>query len=179
MTPSALLHAAESVRWVERPANAVARAIRRRISGTRLDRVLGGSWLGHPTHPLLVTVPIGALVCAPVLELGVGQPRAARCLTTIGLLAVPPAVAAGLADFAHLDDVQRRVGALHAAANVISAAFFAASLRYPPGARATLVCSALGTLTIAVGGALGGHLRHAQGAGVYRWQRPEERDDWT
>ncbi|MER7016140.1 DUF2231 domain-containing protein, partial [Saccharopolyspora sp. NPDC000359] len=95
-------------------------------------------------------------------------------LTALGLLAVPPAVAAGLVDFAHLDTPQRRVGALHAMANVVSAAFFGASLRYPPGARAALVCTTLGTLTIAVGGALGGHLSYAQEAGVQRWQRPAE-----
>ncbi|SFN05250.1 hypothetical protein SAMN05421805_102402 [Saccharopolyspora antimicrobica] len=34
----------------------------------------------------------------------------------------------------------------------------------------------LGTLTIAIGGALGGHLSYAQGAGVRRWQNPDERD---
>ena len=28
-----------------------------------------------------------------------------------------------------------------------------------------------------VGGALGGHLAYAQGAGVFRWQRPAEDDN--
>jgi uncharacterized membrane protein len=176
MAIRALLQAAESTRWVERPAEAVARVVRRTVSGTRIDRLLGGAWLGHPVHPLLVTVPIGAWVSAPVLELGTGHRAAARRLTAIGLLAVPPAVAAGLADFAHLDARQQRVGALHAAANVASAAFFGASLCCRPGACSAKGWMALGTLTIAIGGALGGHLSYAQAAGVRRWQSPSEYD---
>ncbi|SEF87301.1 Uncharacterized membrane protein [Saccharopolyspora kobensis] len=161
---------------MERPAEAVARAVRRTISGTRADRLLGGAWLGHPVHPLLVTVPIGACVSAPVLELCTGNRQAARWLIALGLIAVPPAVVAGLADFAHLDARQRRVGALHATANVVSTAFFGASLCCRPGARSAKVSMALGTLTIAIGGALGGHLSYAQGAGVRRWQNTDESD---
>lgn len=172
MRPHQLLAKAESVRWVERPAEFVARKVRRALGSSRLDRLLRGAWLGHPVHPLLVTVPIGAWVCAPVLDLGFGQREAAQRLVTIGLLATPPAVVVGLADFSELDLPQQRVGALHAVTNVVSAACFVRTSRCQARREDTAArtWTMLGLLAVAAGGALGGHLSYAQAAGVHRWQ---------
>lgn len=173
MRPHQLLDKAESVRWVDRPAGLVAKKVRRALGSRRLDRLLRGAWLGHPVHPLLVTVPIGAWVCAPVLELGFGQRDAAQRLVTIGLLTTPSAVITGLADFSELDLPQQRVGALHAMTNTVAAACFVKSscCRKRPDDTAARTWMVLGLLAVAAGGALGGHLSYAQAAGVHRWQR--------
>jgi hypothetical protein len=89
-----------------------------------------------------------------------------------GLAATPPAVLAGWADYALLDRRQRRVGLVHAASNAAGVTLFTLAYRayrreQPRRAR---TYSLLALTAISVGGALGGHLSYAQGAGVFRWQ---------
>ncbi|UIJ58017.1 DUF2231 domain-containing protein [Amycolatopsis acidiphila] len=164
-----LLRSAEQVRALDRPAGAVARVLRKALRNPAVDGALRGSWLGHPVHPILVTMPIGAWVSSAVFDLVFSQPKAARRLQAIGLVAVPPTVLFGLADYSGLDVEQRRVGALHAAANAVSAGcFLAAWLSKSQGANRAWGMS--GLLAVGVGGALGGHLSYSQGAGVRRWE---------
>ncbi|MCT2587751.1 DUF2231 domain-containing protein [Actinophytocola gossypii] len=166
-----VLRKAESVTAVDGPARAVADTARRVVLGSRAGNLLRGSWLGHPVHPLLVTLPIGAWTSGLVLDL-TGRRNAARQLVAVGLAATPPTVLAGLADFADLDTRQRRVGLLHASANLVAAGAFLCSYRCRLRGRhrAGTVWSTLGLLAIGAGGALGGHLAYAQGAGVGRWE---------
>lgn len=133
-----------------------------------------GSWLGHPLHPLVVTVPIGAWVCAAVLDVRKADPEAARKLVGIGLVAAPPTVLLGLADHSGLEERQRRVGAVHAVLNTVGVTCFAVSYRLRRNAahRAGSLVGLLGLAVLSTGGALGGHLSYAQGAGVHRWQPP-------
>ncbi|MFL6119945.1 MAG: hypothetical protein ACJ73U_10060, partial [Actinophytocola sp.] len=134
----------------------------------RLRRALRGEWLGHPAHPIVVTVPIGAYVSAAVLDLFPGSRAAARRLVGLGLLATPVAVGLGLADYAELNVRQRRVGLVHATANAVASVCFTTS--YLSRSRKW---GLLGLAAMGAGGALGGHLAYAQGAGVHRWQLPE------
>ncbi|MFI9005667.1 DUF2231 domain-containing protein [Actinosynnema sp. NPDC053489] len=167
------LHAAESLDALDGPSGAVARAVRRVVGRGEVDRLLRGEWLGHPVHPLVVTLPIGAWVCSAVLDLG-GRHAAARQLVKVGLAATPPTVLLGLADFAHLDVRQRRVGLLHAAGNVLAAGCFLASTRCR-GVWSTRAWLLAGLTALSAGGALGGHLSYAQAAGVHRWQEEDAR----
>lgn len=171
MTVNRMLRRTESVALFDRSTAKVTRAVHRVLAGTRTDALLRGSWLGHPLHPMVVTVPIGAWVCSAALDL-TGQPEAARRLVGIGLALTPPAVAAGLADLSHLSLVQRRVGALHAAANSVGAACYLLShRRRAAGAHtAGMVWGMLGLCAVGAGGALGGHLTYALGSGVYQSQ---------
>ncbi|MFC5948079.1 DUF2231 domain-containing protein [Pseudonocardia lutea] len=165
------LRAAESVRTGEEAAAAAQRGVRRFLAGSRLDGALRGSWLGHPVHPLLVTVPIGAWASAALLDAVGGQEEAARRVVGAALVSLLPTAVTGLADWSGLDERRRRVGLLHAAGNVVSGAFLGASYaarrrgRHRTGALLSLV----GALPLGVSGALGGHLSYAQGSGVGRW----------
>jgi uncharacterized membrane protein len=181
MKAQRLLRAAESARAVDRPAGTAARSVQRALDATGTGALLRGSWLGHPVHPLLVTIPIGAWVCSAVLEVGFGQRVAAQRLVGVGLLATAPTVIAGVADFAGLDVEQRRVAVLHAGTNAVSAGCFLASyvFRGRGAYGAGTAWSALGLLGIGVGGALGGHLSYALGAGVHRWQNHESSSTTT
>jgi uncharacterized membrane protein len=122
-------------------------------------------------HPLLVTVPIGAWVSAALLDAVGGQQEAARRVVGAAMLSLLPTAVTGLADWSGLDERRRRVGVLHAAGNMVSAAFLGASYaaRRQGRHRTGAVLSLVGALPLTISGALGGHLSYAQGAGVGRW----------
>ncbi|TQN42148.1 hypothetical protein FHU33_1542 [Blastococcus colisei] len=74
----------------------------------RLQDLLHGVWFGHPIHPALVTVPIGAWGAALVLDgldaTGRGGPGAGQAARTVVKLGVGGAVASaatGLTDWQH------------------------------------------------------------------------------
>jgi uncharacterized membrane protein len=170
-----LLRRFEDLRAVDGVATAIATTVRKVLRKSSVDNALRGSWLGHPVHPLMVTVPIGAYMSASVFDMTPGNQDAARKLTGLGLAMTPPTVLLGLADYAGLDARQRRVGVVHALSNTVAAALFTASyVSRSRGAHGRgKVLGALGLTALSAGGALGGHLSYAQGAGVYRWQKPE------
>jgi uncharacterized membrane protein len=170
-----VLRSVENWRAADRPGAAVATAVRRALDGNRAAAALRGSWLGHPLHPLMVTVPIGAWVSAAVLDMRRNTDETARSLVGIGLVAAAPTALLGLVDFGDLGERQRRVGLVHALANTAASGCLLASYRARSrGARgAGRLLTLVGLTVLGAGGALGGHLSYAQGAGVHRWQRDE------
>ncbi len=150
---------------------ALASAVRHALRATRTADLLRGGWLGHPLHPLAVTVPLGAWLSSAVFDWGAHDEDAARKLVAIGLAATPPTILAGLADYADLDERRRRVGTLHAAANTVAATIFVVSYyaRRHGEHRKGAVLGLLALAVVGGGSALGGHLSYAQGAGVLRW----------
>lgn len=168
-----VLRAAEKVRAADRPAMVVTTAIRRLLGDNRTGDALRGSRLGHPLHPLMVTVPIGAWVSTALLDARPGQDEAARRLVGIGLVVAVPTAVLGMVDFDDLDERQRRVGLLHAITNLASTACLLTSYRCRSrqAHAAGKLLALAGLAALSTGGALGGHLSYAQGAGVHRWQR--------
>lgn len=172
MDMHALLRIPESAGSLDATAQRAADTVDRVLGDGALARGLRGSWLGHPTHPLLVTVPIGAWMSSGVLDIVFSDRDAARRLIAIGLAAAPAAVLAGWAEFPTLAPRQRRVALVHAAGNAVAAtSFWMAHRQYKRGRiGAARAFSVFGLTAVGVGGALGGHLSYAQGAGVHRWQ---------
>ena len=77
--------------------------------------VLAGSY-GHPVHPILVTVPIGAWVCALVFDLvsfGSASPRTwaagAMWLILVGVIGAALAAIFGVLDLLNLPARHRRL----------------------------------------------------------------------
>lgn len=167
-----ILAKVEDVRSLDAPAGVSARIAGGVVDGARLGRVLRGSWLGHPVHPLLITLPIGTWMTSVVFDVVFKDVATARRLIGVGLAATPPTVLAGWADYALLDRRQQRVGLVHAVSNAAGVAMFGLAYRAyrKEKVRAARVYSLLGLGAISVGGALGGHLSYAQGAGMFRWQ---------
>ncbi len=168
-----LLRRAESLHAADKLAVFLARTARPVTRREKVAALLRGAWLGHPVHPVVVTVPIGAWISAAVLDLA-GERAAARRVVALGLAAVPAAVLAGLADYADLDTAQRRTGVAHAVANAAAAGLAVSSFACRRADRhaAGVVLNALGVAATGAGGALGGHLAYAQGAGVRRYNPP-------
>jgi uncharacterized membrane protein len=167
-----VLQRTETLDMADKPASGVAGVVAK-VLPAPVSALLRGAWLGHPVHPLLVTLPIGAWTSAVVLDC-TGRRSAARQLVGVGLASVPVTVLAGLADYPDLSTAQRRTGLVHACANAAATAFMAASYVCRARGRhaAGSALSAVGLAVMGVGGALGGHLAYAQGGGVYRFQAP-------
>jgi len=128
----------------------------------RLRAVLAGEPFGHAAHPMLVQVPIGAWVSAGWLDCLPRTEASAAVLTGVGIATAVPALAAGLVDYGDLSRQDRRIAVFHVAANAISLACQVASLRdrMTGRLRRGQWIGLAGTLTLAVGGVLGGHLAH-------------------
>jgi len=128
----------------------------------RLRSVLAGEPFGHSAHPVLVQAPIGAWVSAGWLDCLPRTANSAAVLTGVGIVGAVPAIAAGLVDYAGLDQRQRRVAVVHAAANALSLGCQVLSLRDRLAGRLRRGqwLGLAGTATLAVGGLLGGHLGH-------------------
>ena len=168
------------------PAEAVAKAVRGAVPRGPVKDALSGTPLGHALHPLLTDVPIGTWTSAAVLDLvgGRGARPASRKLIAAGILAAVPTAASGLNDWADTtatDDGVRRMGAVHAVANVAALGLYAASFvargRGDHGRGVALAFAGIGALT--VGGHLGGHLSYAKGVGVDRTAFESGADEWT
>lgn len=88
---------------------------------------LKGEWLGHPLHPALSDVPIGAWTTGMLLDV-FGADRAADQVIGVGVLAAVPTAMAGMADWTGLEGRGRRVGTLHAVLNSVALSGFVGSL---------------------------------------------------
>lgn len=158
--------ALERARWLDGPSDAVRRVTGVLRRGPVVD-ALSGRVAGHPLHPVLVTVPLGALTGAWALSFvrAPWSPPAARWLTGLGVAAVAPTAVTGWSDWNDTEGAERRVGIVHAGVNVLAvgAASVAWGARSDAGRRSWLTV-AVGVL--GVGGWLGGHLAYAQGVGV-------------
>ncbi|BBH65605.1 hypothetical protein ACTI_22900 [Actinoplanes sp. OR16] len=143
---------------------AVSSAIRPRL----LRDLLHGTKFGHPLHPVLVQVPVGAFISAAVLDLVPGAQKAATTLIGVGTAAVVPAAVAGWVDWSEMTKDRRRVGLVHATTNMVATALYAGSLiARLTGHTARGKALAVAGLSVAGAGAyLGGHLSYTQGGGI-------------
>jgi nitrite reductase/ring-hydroxylating ferredoxin subunit/uncharacterized membrane protein len=151
----------------------------------RARNALHGTWLGHPLHPVLTDVPIGAWTSALVLDLAGGERarRASRTLVGAGLAAALPTALAGAADWEALGDVERpkRVGAVHAVANGTATLLYAASwlARRRGDHRRGVALGVAGAGLLGLGGYLGGHLAYRNAVGVDHAVGETGPDEWT
>ncbi|HEY0248851.1 MAG TPA: Rieske (2Fe-2S) protein [Gryllotalpicola sp.] len=130
--------------------------------------LLHGVPLGHPAHPFLVQIPLGAWMSAAVLDLVPGGERAARTLIGVGTAAAVPAAASGITDWSESHPAQRRVGLVHWGANLIAIGCYTLSFvqRVRGHTAAGKKLALLGLGVASVGGYLGGHLAYRQALGA-------------
>src|SRR5678815_2811235 len=102
--------------------------------GREVKNILHGTWLGHPLHPALTDVPLGAWTAALALdamesisgrrELAVGADAA----IAVGLVGAAGAAVTGLTDWSETNGRARKVGLLHGLLNVGATALYTTSL---------------------------------------------------
>lgn len=137
-----------------------------------LRQLLHGVPFGHPLHPLMVQVPLGAWISAAVLDLvgGKGNAKAAKTLVGVGLVSASSASVAGYVDWSELNREQLRTGWVHQAVNWVGISLYALSWtqRKCGNHGAGKLLGFAGFAVVGVGGYLGGHLAYRQRAGVSR-----------
>ncbi len=150
---------------------------------SQLKDLLSGTWLGHPVHPPLTDLVIGAWTSALLLDLlgGEDAEQAADRLVAAGVLAAVPTAAAGLSDWAELRGGSRRVGSVHAIGNTSALALHAVSLaaRRRGDRRRGVVLSAAGYALASFSAWLGGHLSFGKGVGVNQTAFEDAPSEWT
>jgi hypothetical protein len=108
----------------------LSNAFYRMVKPGRVKDVLAGTWVGHPTHPMLTDVTIAAWTGAAILDVFGGQ-RAdpgADMLVGVGILAAIPTAVTGPSDLTDtIDDEERSIGTAHALANVGALALWSLS----------------------------------------------------
>jgi nitrite reductase/ring-hydroxylating ferredoxin subunit/uncharacterized membrane protein len=133
--------------------------------------LLNGTWLGHPLHPALTDVPIGAFVVALVLDLA-GQPLAAFWAMVVGQVAFVASVVAGLADYTDTDGTARTRATLHGTLMAAAGVLTAASIISRDGGATTgglaTPLLALGLAVMLAGAYVGGEVVFALGNMVSR-----------
>ncbi|MBV9543040.1 MAG: Rieske 2Fe-2S domain-containing protein, partial [Chloroflexi bacterium] len=130
---------------------------------------LNGVWLGHPLHPALTDVPIGAWWAGAALDL-VGARSAADAAITVGVLTAVPTALAGAADWSDTEAEQRRTGLVHALLNSVGLTCMIGSLFARRGDQrgVGVVLSMLGLTVTSFSAWLGGELVYKQGTNVSR-----------
>lgn len=137
---------------------------------------------GHPLHPILVTVPIGAWVASFAFDLGsrvAADPatfaRGSYWLILLGLLGAAAAALIGFLDLFAIPVATKafRTALAHMAVNLVVTAAYLANLLLRAGSSATaevaaplIALSGVGLLLLAVGGWLGGKLAFRYGVRV-------------
>jgi nitrite reductase/ring-hydroxylating ferredoxin subunit/uncharacterized membrane protein len=140
------------------PVVTVGQRAARSIRPGRVRDALHGVWLGHPLHPVLVQLPVGAWLSAGALDLLMPRADAAsRRLVAAGLVASAPAIAAGAVDWSEQHEQQMRVGVIHALANSLAVGLYGASL-IARNRRAGRSLRLAGLAAAGLGGVLGGHI---------------------
>jgi nitrite reductase/ring-hydroxylating ferredoxin subunit/uncharacterized membrane protein len=149
--------------------------------------VLHGTWLGHPFHPVLTEITIGAWVLGGVFDAvgAVGRSRAARRtgdrLAAIGTAAAIPTALTGLADFSTYPQWSAKPATLHAALNLANIGLYATSLweRRRGNRRRGLALSWLAQGLTMASAWLGGMLVYKHKVGVDHSERFTGPKDWT
>jgi nitrite reductase/ring-hydroxylating ferredoxin subunit/uncharacterized membrane protein len=166
---------------LDKPSDVLAGLIRKLIPEGPVTDAASGTPIGHPLHPLLVTVPIGSWVAASYLDLTGGDARAAQRLVGLGNLAALPAAFTGANDWLSTSGGERRVGLAHALLNYTALGLYTGSWlarrndRRVKGAALALA----GSGVLSASGWLGGHLSYALGVGVDTTAFQQLPTDWT
>jgi nitrite reductase/ring-hydroxylating ferredoxin subunit/uncharacterized membrane protein len=162
-----LVEQVERASVLDHTAEVWARLLRVVIRPGAVENTLSGTPIGHPAHPAIVAVPIGAWTMTTVFD-ATGDPAAASKAQLVGILAAIPASATGASDWLSTTGAERRVGLVHAAVNYTAVSLHTASwLQRRRGRDRTAAALALvGTSVVGAAGWLGGHLAYALGVGV-------------
>ena len=138
----------------------------RLVANPRLRRFFHGDATGSPPHVVATDVPFGAWFMAIFLDLFRDQDsrRSATRLVALGVAAAVPTGISGWAEWARADHATRRVGVVHAAANLVATLIFLASwaARTRDRHRLGVRLARLGGVVLIVGGFLGGYIGSAR-----------------
>ena len=140
----------------------------------KVKDAIDGTWLGHPLHPILVTIPLGAWTCTTVLDLfslgseDAALERGADATLWIGLVGALGAIPTGVTQWSDIEGPDRRVGLFHGLLNggIGLLNLTSGILRLTGRRRAAVALSTTAYLTAMFTAYLGGELSFAKGIGI-------------
>jgi nitrite reductase/ring-hydroxylating ferredoxin subunit/uncharacterized membrane protein len=175
--------------WLEPVEESVQNAVSKAFeqTGRGVQDALNGVWLGHPLHPVVTDIPVGAWTTALLFDVasitrGKRKYRdAADAAIGLGLAGSAVAAVTGLADWKDIKGKDRRAGIVHAGLNVAIASLYTGSLIARRN-RARGLGQALGMVgwgMLLVSAWIGGELVYRYRDGVDQSNSVESPDDWT
>jgi nitrite reductase/ring-hydroxylating ferredoxin subunit/uncharacterized membrane protein len=168
MSLMGILDRVADISGLDKVADPARKAVLAALRPPAFKDFLHGTWLGHPLHPVLVQVPVGAWISAGVLDLLPSMRPAATVLIGTGVAASGPAALSGAADWSEQGAGVRRLGAIHAALNTAALGLYVGSLVARGRGRGALgrVLSYSGLGLASGSAAIGGHMSYAQSSGA-------------
>ncbi|MFA1540514.1 Rieske 2Fe-2S domain-containing protein [Actinomadura monticuli] len=181
--PQKMMRRLEQVEALDKVAKPVSKAVQRAVRPRIVRNLLSGTNLGHPLHPALTDVTIGAWSMASLLDVfgGYESEPASDMLMATGVIAAVPTAMSGLNDWSDTLGGERRVGLVHAAANTAALSLYVASLveRARGHRRNGKILGFAGFGLMGASSYLGGHLSFGRGVNVNRNAWREGPDEWT
>ena len=176
MSNEAIIDVIGNQKWLESAADPISKAVRNAFpgeTGKTIKNALHGTWFGHPLHPALVAIPLGAWTVAAILdsmeslsgrkELGAGADAA----VAIGIAGALGSAITGATDWSETDGRGKTIGLLHGLLNLTATALYTTSLFMRRKQRSNAVAlSMLGFAISSAAGYLGGHLVFGEQIGV-------------
>jgi nitrite reductase/ring-hydroxylating ferredoxin subunit/uncharacterized membrane protein len=180
-------------KWLDRPSYRLEHTLMFLFAATgryrdRVSNALHGTWLGHPLHPALTSVPTGAVATTVAMDAASllrGRAThlhdASRFALSVGLVGSVGAAATGLTDWQHTHEQSRRIGLVHGVLNAVATGLYAVSWwdRRRGHHLRGMASSAVGYGLTIGGGYLGGALVFGSGTGVDRSGARLSGDHWT
>lgn len=154
----------------------------------RVTNALHGTWLGHPLHPALTSLPTGAVATTVAMDAasmvpgrGLSLRDASRFSLGIGILGSLGAAATGVTDWQYTHEKSRRIGAVHGVLNAVATALYVMSWRDRRRGRHArgVIGSTLGYGLTLSSGYLGAALVYGSGTGVDQSGARLSVTDWT
>ncbi len=179
--------------WLDRPSYRLEHSLGFVLAacggaGERISNLLHGTWLGHPLHPVLTSLPTGAVATTVALDVaGVlpghssGLRDASRFTLGVAIVGSLGAAVTGLSDWQHTQEQPRRVGLVHGGLNAAATGLYVVSWldrrrgRHLRG----VLGSALGYGITTAAGHLGAVLVYRSGTGVDRSGSRLSISEWT
>jgi nitrite reductase/ring-hydroxylating ferredoxin subunit len=171
--------------WLDGLSDAIQPLVNKAFSsggetGHVVKDLLNGVWLGHPLHPVITDVPIGAWTMTELLDLLSATRGGDHALDSAsdvtlgaGIVAALGAAVTGITDWSDVGGSHRRLGMAHALLNVVGLTLNVGSLALRAGGNggargAARALSAAGYLTTAVAAYVAGELVFGKGMAINR-----------
>lgn len=174
-------------KWVDKLGDKIKPRLDRLLEKTgdkqKAADLLNGVWLGHPLHPVLVALPIGAWSTAALFDtlslLKGEKSSSATGMIAFGIVSAIPTAAAGAADWKHLSGKTARLGGGHALMNSTALGFYGLSLLARMNGHSGRLPAMLGLALVSASGYIGGHLVYSEQVGVKHMPNAEAPEQFS
>jgi nitrite reductase/ring-hydroxylating ferredoxin subunit/uncharacterized membrane protein len=182
------LDSAPLIKMASNLAHTVHTAVLEGGKGTRqVADLLHGTWLGHPLHPVLTDIVVGAWTIGALFDYVSLFNRSrqaeiiADVLTVVGNYAAVPTILSGLTDFSTVSKTTAGTALIHAVINNVGFALQVASSRARQNGdrERAVTLSSVALVMLTAGAYLGGHLSYAKKIGVKHTDEVTEPEAWT